>query len=133
MPKFSRLRRLVKIERRSARSTYAREERPRLPQAVKLRPRSRAHEEERRPDASAGLSTVRRGDAMSFSEPCSTSSKSEMAGLFRARPRASKREPWHGQSQLFSQPSHRTMHFKGGHTADTSCSGPCSSRSAAIL
>src|SRR5437762_3384976 len=69
----------------------------------------------------------------SFSEPSSTFSKSEMAGPFSTRPSASKREPWHGQSQVFSQPSHRTMHFKCGQTAESLCNVPSSSRYAAIF
>jgi len=73
------------------------------------------------------------GAALFVEEPWSSFSKSETAGPFRTRPSASKREPWHGQSQVFSQPSHRTMHFKCGQTAESLCNVPWSSRYAAIF
>src|SRR5437016_7447686 len=76
---------------------------------------------------------VRPGIQSFAEEPWSTFSKSETAGPFRTRPSASKREPWHGQSQVFSQPSHRTMHLKCGQTAESLCNVPWSSRYAAIF
>src|SRR6266550_5297071 len=46
---------------------------------------------------------VRPGIQSFAEEPWSTFSKSEMAGPFRTRPSASKREPWHGQSQVLTR------------------------------
>src|SRR5437764_13164509 len=54
----------------------------------------------------------------------STSSSAEIAGPFNTSPVGEKREPWHGQSQLFSAPFHSTTHLRCVHTADFSVTRP---------
>ena len=50
------------------------------------------------------------------------------AGPLMTLPNLSKREPWHGQSHVFSAGFHATMQPRCGHTAERSCSAPVSSR-----
>src|SRR5688500_13447976 len=51
-----------------------------------------------------------------------------LAGPCNTSPVGPKREPWHGQSQLFSESFQRTMQPRWVHTAERSWSFPCSSR-----
>src|SRR5688572_10551402 len=51
-----------------------------------------------------------------------------LAGPCSTSPLGPKREPWHGQSQLFSESFQRTMQPRWVHTAERSWSLPCSSR-----
>ena len=50
------------------------------------------------------------------------------AGPLMTSPNLSKRDPWHGQSHVFSAGFHATMQPRCGHTADRSCSAPVASR-----
>ncbi len=58
----------------------------------------------------------------------STGARSATDGPFKTFPRASNREPWHGQSHVVSVRFQCTMHFKCGQIAVISCRAPASSR-----
>ena len=60
--------------------------------------------------------------------PFSTGARSATDGPFRTLPRASKREPWQGQSQVVSVRFQCTMHFRCGQIAVISWNSPASSR-----
>ena len=53
--------------------------------------------------------------------------KSVFAGPLMTLPSLSKRDPWQGQSQVFSAAFHCTMQPRWPHTAEHSCRAPCSS------
>ena len=60
--------------------------------------------------------------------PSSIGARSATDGPFKTLPRASKREPWQGQSQVVSVRFQCTIHFKCGQIAVISWNVPSSSR-----
>ena len=59
--------------------------------------------------------------------------RSSIAGPLMTLPYGSKREPWHGQSHVFSVLFQSTMQYRCVHTAEHSVMRPCGSRYTATL
>ena len=65
--------------------------------------------------------------------PAYASGNGFSAGPLSTLPSGENCDPWHGQSQLRSNPFQWTMHPRCVHVADRRCSAPSSSRNAAIF
>ena len=88
------------------------------PDTTLVRNRPRLNEADRRYPA----------ESLFLSDTSQASASGELAGPEMTWPLGSKREPWQGQSQVFSAPFQCTMQPRCGQTAESSCAAPRPSR-----